>query len=81
MLAWGKTHAAEDPVDGMVRAGEGLLRFRGGGVWPRVRARLTLCVGFGDGPNPGHGPRWWPAALDPVGQAEHCQSQVVARLP
>ena len=53
----------------------------GGGVWPRVRARLDLCVGGGDGPSPGHGPRGWPAALDPVGQAEHGQSQVVARLP
>ena len=53
----------------------------GGGVWPRVRARLDLCVGGGDGPNPGEGPRGWPAALDPVGQAEHGQSQVVARLP
>ena len=46
----------------------------GGGGWPRVRARLDLCVGGGDGPNPGHGPRGWPAALDPVGQAEHGQS-------
>ena len=54
---------------------------RGGGVWPRVRARLDLCSGGGDGPNLGHGPRGWPAALDPVGQAEHGQSQVVARLP
>ena len=53
----------------------------GVGVWPRVQARLDLCVGGGDGPNPGHGPRGWPAALDPVGQAEHGQSQVVARLP
>ena len=53
----------------------------GGGVWSRVRARLDLCVGGGDGPNPRHGPRGWPAALDPVGQAEHGQSQVVARLP
>ena len=53
----------------------------GGGVWSCVRARLDLCVGGGDGPNPGHGPRGWPAALDPVGQAEHGQSQVVARLP
>ena len=51
-----------------------------GGVWPRVRARLDLCVGGGDGPNPGHGPRRWPAALDPVGQEEHGPSQVVARL-
>ena len=39
----------------------------GGGVWSCVWARLDLCVGGGDGPNPGHGPRWWPAALDPVG--------------
>ena len=53
----------------------------GGGVWPRVRAHLDLCLGGGAGPNPGHGPRGWPAALDPVGQAEHGQSQVVARLP
>ena len=53
----------------------------GGGVLPRVRARLDSYVGDGDGPNPGHGPRGWPAALDPVGQAEHGQSQVVARLP
>ena len=53
----------------------------GGGVWPRVRARLALCVGGGDGSNRGHGPCGWPAALDPVGQAEHGQSKVVACLP
>ena len=53
----------------------------GGGVWSRVRAQLDLCVGGGDGPNPEHGPRGWPAALDPVGQAELGQPQVVARLP
>ena len=41
-------------MDGVVPAGEGLLR-SGGGVWPHVRARLDLCVGGGDGPNPGHG--------------------------
>ena len=52
-----------------------------GGVWPRVRARLNLSVGGGDGPNPGHSLRWWPAVLDPVGQAEDGQSQLVARLP
>ena len=46
----------------------------GGGVWPRVKARLDLCVGGGDGPNPGQGPRGWQAALDRVGQAEHGQS-------
>ena len=67
-------------MDGVVPAGDGLLR-SGGGVRPRVRARLDLCAGGGDGPNPGHGLRGWPAALDPVGQAEHAQSQVVARLP
>ena len=67
-------------MDGVVPAGEGLLR-SGGGVWPRVRACLDLCVCGGDGPNPGHGPRGWPAALDPVGQAEHGQSKVVACLP
>ena len=39
----------------------------GGGVWSCVRACLDLCVGGGDGSNPGHGPRGWPAALDPVG--------------
>ena len=71
---------AEDPVDGVVPAGEGLLRSRGG-VWLCVRSRLDLCVGGEDGPNPGHGPRGWPAALDAVGQAEHGQSEVVARLP
>ena len=52
-----------------------------GGVWLRVRPRLDLCVGGGDGPNPGHGPCGWPAALHPVGQAEHRHSHVVARLP
>ena len=67
-------------MDGVVPASEGVL-WSGGGVWPRVRARLDLCVGGGDGPNPGHGPCGRPAALDPVGQAEHGQSQVVARFP
>ena len=66
-------------MDGVVPAGEGLLRSRGG-VWSRVQARFDLCVGGGDGRNPGHGPRGWPAALDPVAQAEHGQSQMVARL-
>ena len=66
-------------MDGVVPVGEGLLR-SGAGVWLRVRARLDLCVGGGDGPNPGHGPRGSPAALDAVGQAEHGQSQVVAHL-
>ena len=52
-----------------------------GGVLLRVRAWLDLCVGVGDGQNPGHNPRGWPAALDPLGQAEHGQSKVVARPP
>ena len=52
-----------------------------GGVLPRVWAFLDLCVGGGDGPNPGHGPRGWPAALGSLGQAENGQSQVAARPP
>ena len=75
------THAAEDPVDGVVPAGDGLLWSGGGGGLPRIGACLDLCVGGGDGPEPGHGLRGWPAALDPLGQAEHCQPQVVARFP
>ena len=67
-------------MDGVVPAGEGLLR-SGGGVWPRVWAGIDFCVGSRGGLNPGHGPRGWPAAVDPVDQAEHGQSQVVARLP
>ena len=51
----------------------------GGGVLLRVWACLNLRVGAADVPNPGHGPRGWPAALDPLGQAEHGQSQVVGR--
>ena len=54
---------------------------RGGGGLLRVRACLDFCVGGGDRPNPGHGPRGWPAALDPLCQAEHGQYQVVARSP
>ena len=53
----------------------------GGGALPRVWACLDLCVGCGDGPNLGHGPRGWPAALDPLMEAKHGQYQVVARLP
>ena len=53
----------------------------GGGLAACPRPPRFVCVGGADGPNPGQGPRWWPAALDPVGQAEHGQSQVVARLP
>ena len=66
-------------MDGVVPAAEGLGGLGGGlAVCP---ARLDLYVGGGDGPNPGHGPLGWRAALDPVGKAEHGQSQVVARLP
>ena len=64
----------------MVPAGEGVL-WPGGGVLPCVGARLDLCVGGGDEAVPGHGPCGRPAALDPLGQAEHGQSQVVARSP
>ena len=53
----------------------------GGGGLPRVRACLDLCVGGGESPNPGHSPLGWAAALDPLGQAEHGQSQEVACLP
>ena len=46
-------------MDGVVPAGEGVLRSRGGGgVWPRVRARLDLCVGGEDGPYSGGQRRW-----------------------
>ena len=64
----------------MVSAGEWVLR-SGGGVCPRVWACLDLCVGGGNGPDPGLGPRGGPTAPDPLGQAEHGQSQVVARPP
>ena len=50
-----------------------------GGVRPRVGAFLDLCVGGGDGPDPGHCPCGWPAAFGPMGQTEHGQSQLVAR--
>ena len=68
-------------MDGVVPAGQGVLWPLGGGVLLRVWACLDLCMGGGDGPNPGHGPRGWPAALDSLGKAEHGQSEVVARPP
>ena len=77
---WANVHAAEDPVDGVVSAGEVVL-WPGGRVRPRGGACLDLCVGAGDGADPGHGPCGWLAALDPLGQAEHGQSQVAARPP
>ena len=43
----------------------------GGGVLPCVGDRLDLCVGGGDGPDLGHDTVRRPAALDPLGQAEH----------
>ena len=64
-------------MEGVVSAGERML-WPGGGVRRRVGACLDLCVGSRDGPDPGHGPCGQPAALDPLGQAEHGQSQVVA---
>ena len=67
-------------MDGVVAAGEGVL-WSGGWVLPRDWACLDLCLGARDGRNPGHRPRGWPAALDPLGQLEHSQSQVVARPP
>ena len=67
-------------MDGVVPAGEGVL-WPWGGVLPRVWACLDRCVGGGDGQDPEDGPHGWPAALDPLGQAEHRQSQVVALPP
>ena len=52
-----------------------------GGVLPCVEACLNLCVGGGDGPDPGHGPCGRPAALGALGQAEHRHSQVVVPSP
>ena len=66
-------------MDGAVPAGEGVL-WSGGGVLPRVWACLGFCVGGEvaqiQGTVPVNGQR-----LDPLGEAEHCQSQVVARPP
>ena len=67
-------------MHGVVPAGEEVL-WPGGGGPSACLGWLELCVGGGDGPNPGHGPRGWLGALDPLGQAEHGQSQVVARPP
>ena len=43
----------------------------GRGVLPPVGARLNLCVGGGDGSDPGHCPCGRPAALDSLGRTEH----------
>ena len=67
-------------MDGVISTCEGVLR-PGVGVCPRVWAWFDLCVGIGDGPDPGHGPRGRPRTLHPLGQAEHGQSQVVAHPP
>ena len=68
-----KAHAPEDTVDGVVPAGEGVL-WPGGGV-------PSVCWGGRHGPDPGLCSCGRPASLDPVGQAEHGQSQVVACPP
>ena len=68
----------KDLVNGVVLAGEGFLSPGGGGPSGCLGLPQFVC---GDGPNPSHGPRGWPAALDPLGQAEHGQFQVVARPP
>ena len=49
-----EAHAPEDSVGGVVPAGEGLL-WPWGGVPSSVGACLDLCVGNGDGPDPGCG--------------------------
>ena len=67
-------------MDGVVSSGEGVL-WSCGWVRPRVGACFDLFVDIADGPDPGHGPCGRPGALDPLGQAEHGQSQVVARPP
>ena len=67
-------------MDSVVSAGEGVLWPRGG-VRPRVGACRYLCVGGGDGPDRRHGLCGRPAALDPLGQANHGQFQVLARPP
>ena len=67
-----EAHTPQDSVDGVVPAGEGLL-WPGGRVVLCVGACLDLCVGGGDGPDPGRGSLGWPAPLDPLGQAGHGQ--------
>ena len=67
-------------MDGVVPAGEQVM-WPWGGVLPCVGARLDLCVGGGDGGDPGYGPCGRAAAFDPLGQAEHGPSQVVASSP
>ena len=78
---WAKTHAADDPVDGVVLAGEGVLWSEGGGSF-RVSGPASICVwavGMAQiqGRVPVDGQRRWIH----WGWAEHGQSQVVARLP
>ena len=52
-----------------------------GGRFDRVSGPASICVwAVGMAQIQGTAPRG-PAALDPVGQAEHGQSQVVACLP
>ena len=80
LKGWAKARAPEHPVDAVVPAGEGLLRPRGG-VLPCVGAFLDLCVGGGDGPDPGLGPCGRLAPLDPLEQADNGQHQAVACPP
>ena len=53
-------------MDGVVAAGEALLR-PGGFVVPCVGACFDLCVGGGDGLDPGRLTRGRPAPPDPFG--------------
>ena len=53
----------------------------GGGLSACLGLPRLLCVGGGDYPDPGQGAGGRPAALDPLRQAEHGQSKVVARPP
>ena len=57
-------------MDGVVPAGEGVLWPGGGGPSACTGPPRLMCWRWG-----------WPAALDPLGQAEHGQSQGVARTP
>ena len=54
---------------------------RGGGFF-HVAGLASICVcTVAIAQIQGNGPRGRPSALDQLRQAEHCQSQVVARLP
>ena len=77
---WAKAHAPEDPVNGVVAAGEGVLW--PGGWGPSVcRGLPQLVFWCRDGSDPGLGSCGQPVSLDPLGEAEHGQSKVVACPP